>query len=112
MNNLTNSVRDVSYLNDEIHHATDSLIKELKIIEDKFIQLNQSNPNLIDDYLEYMSYKDEEDMFNIGINKYFDEGTEQYNQYKKDLSILKRKLIYPKFKLQHFVSSIDKYKFL
>ena len=93
MNNLTNSVRDVSYLNDEIHHATDSLIKELKIIE-------------------YMSYKDEEDMFNIGINKYFDEGTEQYNQYKKDLSILKRKLIYPKFKLQHFVSSIDKYKFL
>ena len=62
--------------------------------------------------LLYMSYKDEEDMFNIGINKYFDEGTEQYNQYKKDLSILKRKLIYPKFKLQHFVSSIDKYKFL
>lgn len=110
MNDLTNSVRDVEYLNDEIHHATENLLKELKIIQEKFINLIEDNSSLIDDYLTYMNFKDEEDMLQIGINKYFEEGTEQYNEYTKNSLIYNRKPIYPKFKLEHLVSSINKYK--
>lgn len=110
MNDLTNSVRDVEYLNDEIHAATKDLLRQLRIIQEKFIKLIEENPSLIDDYLNYMNFNDEEDMFKIGINKYFEEGTEQYSQYKKNSILYNRKPIYPKFKLEHLVSSINKYK--
>ncbi len=110
MNDLTNSVRDVKYLNDEISRATKGLLKQLKIIQEKFIKLIDENPTLIDDYLNYMNFHSEEDMFKIGINKYFEEDTEQYNEYRKNSLIYSRKPIYPKFKLEHLVSSISKYK--
>ena len=110
MNDLTNSVRDVEYLNDEIHKATKGLLRQLKIIQEKFIKLIEENPSLIDDYLNYMNFDNEEDMFKIGINKYFEEGTEQYNEYRKNSLIYNRKPIYPKFKLENLVSSINKYK--
>lgn len=110
MNDLTNSVRDVEYLNDEIHKATKELLRQLKIIQEKFIKLIEENPSLIDDYLNYMNFDNEEDMFEIGINKYFEEGTEQYNEYRKNSLIYNRKPIYPKFKLENLVSSINKYK--
>ncbi|WP_455539914.1 hypothetical protein [Terrisporobacter sp.] len=110
MNDLTNSVRDVKYLNDEIEHATKGLLNQLKIIEYKFINLIEQNPSLIEDYLKYMDFKEEEDMFKIGINKYFEEGTEQYNEYRKNKLLFNRKPIYPKFKLKHLVSSVSKYK--
>lgn len=110
MNDLTNSVRDVEYLNDEIHKATKGLLRQLKIIQEKFIKLIEENPSLIDDYLNYMNFDNEEDMFEIGINKYFEEGTEQYNEYRKNSLIYNRKPIYPKFKLENLVSSINKYK--
>ena len=83
MNYLTNSARNVEYLNEEIHNATKHLLDDLKIIQKKFIELCDSNPDLINSYLEYMNFNDEEDMFEIGINKYFEENTEQYNEYKK-----------------------------
>ena len=76
MNDLTNSVRDVKYLNDEIEHATKGLLKQLKLIECKFENLINENPSLIEDYLRYMDFKEEEDMFKIGINKYFEEENE------------------------------------
>lgn len=110
MNNLTNSVRDVKYLNDEISRATKDLLKQLKVIQEKFITLIDENPTLIDDYLNYMNFHNEEDMLEIGINKYFEEETEQYNEYRKNSLIYNRKPIYPKFKLEHLVSSINKYK--
>ena len=47
MNDLTNSVRDVKYLNDEIEHATKGLLKQLKLIECKFENLINENPSLI-----------------------------------------------------------------
>ena len=110
MNDLTNSVRDVKYLNDEISRATKDLLKQLKIIQEKFITLIDENPTLIDDYLNYMNFDNEEDMLEIGINKYFEEETEQYNEYRKNSLIYNKKPIYPKFKLEHLVSSINKYK--
>lgn len=110
MNELTNSVRDVEYLNDEISNATKDLLHQLKIIEEKFLDLIDENPKLIEDYLNYMNFHNEEDMFEIGINKYFEEETEQYNEYKKNSLIYNKKPIYPKFKLENLVSSIDKYK--
>lgn len=110
MNDLTNAVRDVEYLNEEIHHATKGLLKQLKIIQSKFENLITENPSLINDYLNYMNFHEEEDMFKIGINEYFEENTEQYNEYKKNSLIYNRKPIYPKFKLEHLVSSINKYK--
>ena len=110
MNDLTNSVRDVKYLNDEIEHATRGLLKQLKLIECKFENLIKENPSLIEDYLRYMDFKEEEDMFKIGINKYFEEETEQYNEYRKNTLLFNRKPIYPKFKLKHLVRSVNKYK--
>lgn len=110
MNDLTNSVRDVEYLNDEIHNATEGLLKDLKVIQEKFTSLINENPSLIDDYLNYMNFSSEEDMLEIGINKYFEEDTDQYNEYIKSSLIYNRKPIYPKFKLEHLVSSISQYK--
>ena len=110
MNDLTYSVRDVKYLNDEIEHATKGLLKQLKLIECKFENLINENPSLFEDYLIYMDFKEEEDMFKIGINKYFEEETEQYNEYRKNTLLFNRKPIYPKFKLKHLVSSVNKYK--
>lgn len=110
MNYLTNSARNVEYLNEEIHNATKHLLDDLKIIQKKFIELCDSNPDLINSYLEYMNFNDEEDMFEIGINKYFEENTEQYNEYKKNVLIYNRRLIYPKFKLEHLISTINSYK--
>ena len=110
MNDLTNAVRDVEYLNEEIHHATKGLLKQLKVIQSKFENLITENPSLINDYLNYMNFHEEEDMFKIGIIEYFEENTEQYNEYKKNSLIYNRKPIYPKFKLEHLVSSINKYK--
>ena len=110
MNELTNSARDVTFLNDEIQHATKGYLKELKEIQNKFIELNNTYPNIIDDYLKYMDFKDEEDMFKIGINKFFEKDTEQYKEYEKNTLIFNRKAIYPEFKLQHFISSINNYK--
>lgn len=110
MGALTNDVRDVAYLNQEIHNATEDLINQLKIIQTKFENLINDNPSLIDAYLDYMDFNDEEDMFEVGINKYFKENTEQYNEYRRSKLFLNRKPIYPKFKLQHLTSSISKYK--
>ena len=110
MSDLTNAVRDVEYLNQEINHATRNLLKQLRLIESKFINLIQENPNLIDDYLNYMNFDNEEDMFKIGINKYFEENREQYNEYRKNSLLYNRKPIYPKFKLQNLIKSIENYK--
>lgn len=109
MNELTNSVIDVSYLNEEIHKATENLLKKLKEVERQFQELSENNPTLIDSYLKYMKFNDEEDMFKIGINKFFNENTEQYKEYKKNTLIYNRKPIYPKFRLENFIRSI-KYK--
>ncbi|MEG1408876.1 MAG: hypothetical protein RSD36_03450 [Terrisporobacter sp.] len=110
MNELTNSVRDVKYLNDEMQRATKGLLKQLRFIENEFIQLTEANSSLIDDYLKYMNFGDEEDMFKIGINEYFEDETEQYKEYKKNTLLYNRRPIYPKFKLNHLVESINKYK--
>ncbi|MEG0855166.1 MAG: hypothetical protein RSG52_01680 [Terrisporobacter sp.] len=110
MNELTNSVRDVKYLNDEMQRATKGLLKQLRFIENEFIKLTEANSSLIDDYLKYMNFGDEEDMFKIGINEYFEDETEQYKEYKKNTLLYNRRPIYPKFKLNHLVESINKYK--
>lgn len=110
MNDLTNSVSDVKYLNDEIRSATKGLLKQLRVIQGKFMKLIDDNPSLIDDYLNYMDFKDEEDMLKIGIFQYFEEETEEYNEYKRNCLLYNKKPIYPKFKLEHLVSSINKYK--
>lgn len=109
MSELTNSVRDVSYLNEEIHKSTENLLKELEEIEKQFQELSENNPTLIDSYLKYMEFDEEEDMFKIGINKFFNENTEQYKEYIKNTLIYNRKPIYPKFRLENFIRSI-KYK--
>lgn len=110
MNDLTNSVRDVKYLNDKIHEATKNLLSQLKIIQENFIKLVDENPSIINDYLNYMKFNEDEDMFQLDINKYFEENTEQHNEYLKNSLIYNKKPIYPKFKLENLVSSINKYK--
>ncbi len=110
MNDLTNSVIDVQYLNSEIHNATESLINQLRVIQDKFTNLLDENPSIIDDYLNYMNFHSQEDILEIGIYGYFKKDTRQYNEYRKNCLMFNRKPIYPKFKLDHLVDSISKYK--
>ena len=42
--------------------------------------------------------------------KYFEENREQYNEYRKNSLLYNRKPIYPKFKLQNLIKSIENYK--
>ena len=112
MHELTNAVRDVTFINDEIHEATSGLVDDLNIVKDLFIELKTGNHSVIDDFLTYMDYDDPdyaEDIFEVGIYKYFEENAEEFKQHQSDSLILNRKLIYPKFKLDHFVKSINKY---
>ena len=83
MNDLTNSVRDVKYLNDEIEHATKGLLKQLKLIECKFENLINENPSLIEDYLRYMDFKEEEDMFKSYIKPKYSDGFKKLDKMNK-----------------------------
>ena len=58
-------------------------------------------------YLDYMNFGTKEDMFDLSINKYCVEGSEQYEYFKAESAVLKAKPIYPKFKLDHFMSSMN-----
>lgn len=107
LSTLTNSSRDCSFINHELHINTESLIKQLRLVENKFYELTNDNPNLKDSYLKYMNFKDKEDMLQLSINKYFIEGTEEYSDYKLKSSIWKSKPIHPKFKLDNLINSYN-----
>lgn len=107
MAELTNCYRDVNYINDTIEERTKNLIKELQIVERNFRDLVIKYPDIKEKYLSYMNFGDKEDMFDLSINKYCVEGSEQYEYYKVESVVLKAKPIYPKFKLDHFMSSMD-----
>ena len=66
-----------------------------------------NNPGIKEKYLDYMNFGNKEDMFDLSINKYFVEGSEQYEYFKAESVVLKAKPIYPKFKLDHFMSSMN-----
>ena len=65
------------------------------------------NPDIKEKYLDYMNFGTKEDMFELSINKYCIEGSEQYEYFKAESAVLKAKPIYPKFKLDHFMSSMN-----
>ncbi len=54
-----------------------------------------------------MNFGTKVDMFELSINKYCIEGSEQYEYFKAESAVLKAKPIYPKFKLDHFMSSMN-----
>ena len=103
MSDLTNSSRDYSYINEEIEKKTESLLKELSIVENKFNELIDRYPNLKESYLNYMNFKDEEDMLEISINKYFKENTPENKRYKMLCGKCDKKPINPKLKLDNFI---------
>ena len=106
MAELTNCYRDIDYVNTSIEERTKDLIAELQIVEKKFRDLVMNNPGIKEKYLDYMNFGNKEDMFDLSINKYFVEGSEQYEYFKAESVVLKAKPIYPKFKLDHFMSSM------
>ena len=107
MGELTNSSRDINYINTSIEEQTKDLIADLQIVEKKFRDLVVENPGIKEKYLDYMNFGAKEDMFNLSINKYCVEGSEQYEYFKAESAVLKAKPIYPKFKLDHFMSSMN-----
>ena len=107
MSDLTNSSRDTDYINTSIEEQTKDLISELQIVERKFRDLVVKNPDIKEKYLDYMNFGTKEDMFDLSINKYCVEGSEQYEYFKVESKVLKAKPIYPKFKLDHFMSSMN-----
>ena len=107
MEDLTNCTRDPNYINETIEEGTKDLIADLQTVEKKFRDLVISNPDIKEKYLDYMNFGNEEDMFNLSINKYCVEGSEQGDRYKAEKAVLKAKPIYPKFKLDHFMSSVN-----
>ena len=107
MGELTNSSRDIDYINTSIEEQTKDLISELQIVERKFRDLVVKNPDIKEKYLDYMNFGTKEDMFELSINKYCIEGSEQYEYFKAESAVLKAKPINPKFKLHHFMSSMN-----
>ncbi|MGL4914450.1 MAG: hypothetical protein ACRC3Y_18675 [Romboutsia sp.] len=107
MSDLTNSSRDYNYINEEIDLRTGKLLEELKIVESKFYNLTIENPDLKDSYLNYMNFSNKEDMLELSINKYFKEGTDEYNYYILTSSVWKSKPIYPKFKLDNLINAYN-----
>lgn len=107
MSDLTNSSRDCNYINEEINLRTGKLLEELKIVERKFYNLTIESPGLKDSYLNYMNFSNKEDMLELSINKYFKEGTDEYNYYMLTSSVWKSKPIYPKFKLDNLINSYN-----
>ena len=107
MAELNNCYRDVNYVNETIEERTKDLIKDLRIVEKNFRDLVIKYPDIKEKYLSYMNFGDKEDMFDLSINKYCVEGSEQYEYYKVESVVLKAKPIYPKFKLDHFMSSMN-----
>ena len=103
MSDLTNSSRDYSYINEEIEKKTETLLKELSIVENKFNELIDRYPNLKESYLNYMNFKDEEDMLEISINKYFKENTPENKRYKMLCGKWDKKPIHPKLQLDNFI---------
>lgn len=107
MSDLTNSSRDYNYINNELEIRTSKLIDELKVVERKFYNLTIENNGLKDSYLNYMNFSNKEDMLELSINKYFKEGTDEYNYYILTSSVWKSKPIYPKFKLDNLINSYN-----
>ena len=107
MSDLNNSSRYTDYINTSIEEQTKDLISELQIVERKFRDLVVKNPDIKEKYLDYMNFGTKEDMFDLSINKYCVEGSEQYEYFKVESKVLKAKPIYPKFKLDHFMSSMN-----
>ena len=107
MGELTNSSRDIDYINTSIEEQTKDLIADLQIVEKKYRDLVVKNPDIKEKYLDYMNFGTKEDMFELSINKYCIEGSEQYEYFKAESAVLKAKPIYPKFKLDHFMSSMN-----
>ena len=99
--------RVTDYINTSIEEQTKDLISELQIVERKFRDLVVKNPDIKEKYLDYMNFGTKEDMFDLSINKYCVEGSEQYEYFKVESKVLKAKPIYPKFKLDHFMSSMN-----
>ena len=107
MSDLTNSARDYIYINEEIEKKTESLLKELSIVENKFNELIDRYPNLKESYLNYMNLKDEEDMLEISINKYFKENTPENKRYKMLCGKWDKKPIHPKLQLENFINECN-----
>lgn len=110
LSTLTNSARDYSFINRELHINTENLLNQLKVVENKFHELTVTNLNLKDSYLKYMNFKETEDMLKLSINKYFLKDTEEYCEYKLKSSVWKAKPIHPKFKLDNLINSCN-YRF-
>lgn len=107
MSELTNFSRDADYINSSIEDQTKDLIEDLQVVERLFRDLVINNPGIKENYLSYMNFGPKEDMFELSINKFCKEGSEQFDYYKAEKIVLKNKPIYPKFKLDNFISSIN-----
>lgn len=107
MSELTNSARDAEYMNTTLDSQTGDLLEELQEVESKFYSLTINNPSIKDNYLNYMNFGNKENLFEISINKYFEEGTDQYKEYQLQSLVWEAKPIFPKFKLDNLISSCN-----
>lgn len=104
MGELANSSRDSSFVNKSLDIETKDLLYSLKSVESQFYNLTINHSNIKDAYLNYMNFGNKEDMFELSINKYFEEGTEENKQYKLQSLVWQSKPIYPKFKLDNLIN--------
>ncbi|MGL5313953.1 MAG: hypothetical protein ACRC92_11965 [Peptostreptococcaceae bacterium] len=107
MGELANSSRDSSFVNKSLDIETKDLLDSLKAVESQFYNLTINHSNIKDTYLNYMNFGNKEDMFELSINKYFEEGTEENKQYKLQSLVWQSKPIYPKFKLDNLINSYN-----
>lgn len=104
---LTNSSKDCSFVNNELDINTKNLSKDLQIIKNKISDLLVKHPSLDKNYLDYMNFNNEENLFNLSIYKYFTKESEEYKNYIYQSSNSKSKNTCPKSKLDKMIKSCN-----
>ena len=104
---LTNSSKDFSFINDELDINTKKLSKDLQIIKNKVSELIVKNPSIDKDYLDYMNFSNEENLFNLSKYKFFKKECEEYKNYIYQSNNSKIKNTCPKSKLDKMVKSCN-----
>lgn len=102
---LTNSSKNCSFVNNELDINTENLINNLDIIKSKIYDLLSSNHDIKDSYLNYINFKENENLFNLSIYKFFKKESKEYKNYLKQASNPRHNNKDPKIKLEKMLES-------
>jgi hypothetical protein len=107
LSTLTNSSTDCSFVNNELDINTENLIRDLNIVKSKISDLLNSNYDIKNAYLNYMSFKKNENLSNLSICKFFQKESKEYNSNVKHGKSPRHNNKDPKVKLEKMLKSCN-----